>query len=195
MKIQTQKTGEPFGFATVDLSNILTEGQRLAAVVHGLAPSIQRAEDNHIFDRNYRINAKRLYSFLTGARGPLKDALVVGSKRPGQAPVFAPPFEAAGFRTIFRDRNFLGREKGVDMSVIDILFSILETGDPRHDDITHVGGDTDHLPLIEGLVRHGYRVDILGWRHATSRDVIRAATTFIPLDPYLDYLGFAHHRV
>jgi len=177
------------GFATVDLSNLLIEGQRLAAVKNGLARDMADAEHHKILDRRYRISAPRLYKFLAGS-GHLKDALVVGSHRAETQPTFAAPFEAAGFRTTFRPLNRHGREKAVDTSVIDVVFEICGRGDPERDDVTHVGGDEDHLPLVEALVNRGYRVDVLAWRHSTSKQLIAAATRFIPLDPYLDFIGF-----
>lgn len=182
-------SGQSRGFATVDLSNILTAGQCLAAVRRKFAQNMRQAQCYRIFDRSWRIDAKRLYEFIAGDR-PLKHALVVGSRRPDQPAHFDAPFKAAGFRTDFRARSTFGREKGVDCSVISAVFEICAHGNPEIDEITHVGGDADHVPLVESLAQRGFAVDVVGFRHATSRHLIAAARRFIALDDFFELIGF-----
>lgn len=67
--------------------------------------------------------------------------------------------------------------------MIEDSYEVLQAGD----EVTLVSGDSDYVPAIEKLKRRGIPVHIVFWKHA-SREIKEAATLFIELDQWLEYL-------
>jgi uncharacterized LabA/DUF88 family protein len=68
-----------------------------------------------------------------------------------------------------------------------MLTDAVERMDAAKDEITLVAGDTDYVPTIQALRRRGFTINVVFWGHA-SRELRDAATKFIPLDGYLNFL-------
>ena len=85
------------------------------------------------------------------------------------------------------DRNIVNAEKKIDTDIVATMiedsYEVLQAGD----EVTLVSGDSDYVPAIEKLKRRGIPVHIVFWKHA-SREIKEAATSFIELDQWLEYL-------
>ncbi len=90
--------------------------------------------------------------------------------------------------TVF-DRNVANKEKKIDTQIAaDMIEHSFTLANPKDDEFTLVAGDTDFVPVMEKLRARGYRVDVCFWQHA-SKELKHAATKFVELDPWLDYLA------
>ncbi|MFL6286538.1 MAG: NYN domain-containing protein, partial [Pyrinomonadaceae bacterium] len=58
---------------------------------------------------------------------------------------------------------------------------------PSNDEVTLVAGDGDYVPTIEKLRKRGFEFHVVFWEHA-SRELKAAASKFVSLNPYLDFL-------
>ena len=87
------------------------------------------------------------------------------------------------------DKNVAGKEKKVDTAITYHLTKDAYTVMDRHDsEITLVAGDKDYAPAVEDLVREGFHVTVAFWSHA-SKELRDAASSFFPLDKYVDIVG------
>jgi uncharacterized LabA/DUF88 family protein len=58
----------------------------------------------------------------------------------------------------------------------------------RKDIITLVAGDAGYVPVLEDVVRRGIQFDVVFWEHAFA-ELQSGASTFVALDPHLDFLA------
>jgi uncharacterized LabA/DUF88 family protein len=173
-------------FLYVDNSNVWIEGMHVAAVVNGLAPDIESAQDNKICDQSWRIDFGRLMEFAGGPE--IGRAVLYGSKPPPNDSLW----EAAkrkGFEVVVHERSrFSGKEKKVDGSVItDMSLDAIEKMNHNNDEITLVAGDADYVPTLLALRERGFRFDVCFWDHA-SRELKDACSKFISLNDHLEFL-------
>ena len=59
--------------------------------------------------------------------------------------------------------------------------------DKANSEIVLVAGDKDYMPVIDDLKSEGFRVIVVFWDHA-AHEVKQAASKFIPLNQWLNYL-------
>jgi uncharacterized LabA/DUF88 family protein len=170
----------------VDNSNVWIEGMHVSAVERGLALSVWDAQRDRIVDTSWRFDFGRLYEFAGGT--DVKRAFLYGSRPPANDSLWNMA-RAKGFEVVVFDRNVANKEKKIDTQLAsDMIEHSYELAKAADDDFTLVSGDTDYVPVIEKLKRRGFKVDVCFWRHA-SRELKQAATRFVELDPWLDYLA------
>lgn len=170
----------------VDNSNVWIEGMHVSAVAKGLALDVWDAQTNRIFDQSWKFDFGRLYEFAGGEA--VKKAFLYGSRPPPNDSLWNVA-KARGFEVVVFDRNVANKEKKIDTKIATDMtshaYSIAKVGE---DEFTLVAGDTDYVPVVEQLRSLGFKVDVCFWRHASS-ELRKAATRFVELDPWLDYLS------
>ncbi len=172
----------------VDNSNLWIEGQRLSAVRKGMAPDIWSAMAMQVVDTAYRMDFGRLINFLANGH-EIKGASLFGSRPPANDSLWNIAKEA-GFETIINDRNAANKEKRIDTGIVArIVMDANVKCNKDEDEIILVAGDGDYVPVTDILVQNGYTVIVAFWNHA-SKDLKHSATTFIDLNPYLEYLTY-----
>ena len=184
--------------SVVDGFGLWLPGAQVSAARIGLAASPQAAARDRIADHLFRINVRRFGKFVFGTDTPANDrfGVIVSSVNEDVAfpSALYGSFHRAGWtRQIVHERQQGRGEKKVDTSLALELVeaTVLRGLDPAQTEVTLVACDRDHAPVIEMLDRYGFAVDVLGWRHATSPDMIKAATgRFIALDDYYEQLTF-----
>lgn len=175
----------------VDNSNVWIEGMHVSAVAKGLALSVWDAQESRITDGSWRFDFGRLYEFAGG--GDVKKAFLYGSRPPPNDSLWNMA-KSKGFDVVVFDRNVANREKKIDTQIAaDMIEHSYELAKPGEDEFTLVAGDTDFVPVIEKLRRRGFQVDVCFWKHA-SRELREAASKFVELDPWLDYLALRKDR-
>jgi len=173
-------------FVYVDNSNLWIEGQRVSAVVKGLAPNIWSAIARNILDPLWRIDWRKLYEF-TGAE--CERAYLYGSRTSANASIWENA-EKVGFKPVTYDRSAANREKKVDNRIdCDIIEHSYELMRPGADQVIIVSGDGDFTCVTEKLVKRGFNVEVFSWNHTMSCDLKQAASKFVSLDQWLDYLA------
>ncbi|MEZ4365020.1 MAG: NYN domain-containing protein [Kofleriaceae bacterium] len=172
----------------VDNSNVWIEGMHVAAVARGLAPDIWAAQQHRICDATWTLNFGKLYEFAGGDASDVGRAVLYGSRPPANDGLW----EAArrkGFDVVVHDRNSQNKEKKIDTSITaDIMEDSYERMKAGVDEITLVSGDKDYVPVVEKLVKRGFRFYVVFWDHA-ARELKDAATKFISLNEHLDHLA------
>ena len=174
-------------YVYIDGSNFLIEAQRVSAVSTGLAKTIFHAQTQGIFDNAYRIDFSRLFSFLVGVGGKeLARVTFFGSQSSTSESCwhFA---RKAGFELILNQRTH-GKEKKVDTAIATHMTKdAYKHGRPGVDKFVLVAGDKDYVPPVSELTKDAYVVQTLFWDHAAD-ELKKAATEFLPVNDYLDYL-------
>ena len=171
----------------VDNSNVWIEGMHVSAVREGMALDIWTAQDQRICDQGWKLDFGRLYEFAGGQVPDVGRAVLFGSRPPPNDTLWAAA-RLKGFEVIVYDRNARNREKKVDNSIAtEMLTDAFERVDSAVDEITLVAGDADYVPTIRALRARGFAVNVMFWSHA-SRELREAATSFIALDGFLDFL-------
>jgi hypothetical protein len=174
-------------YAYVDNSNLYIEGCRVAAVKKGMAKNIVEAMNKRICDLTWQMDYGKLYEYLCD-----EDAAVArlwGSPPPGDS--FWEMVKRKGFDPITFDRNFVGKEKKVDVALAGRMMK--DAYDPRvtldksKDEMVLVSGDSDYVPIVETLVADGFKVHVAFWDHA-ARELRDAASRFISLNDQHGYL-------
>ncbi len=91
-------------------------------------------------------------------------------------------------------RNVANKEKQVDSSIVTTMLddSYEHMKSDRGDMAVLVAGDGDYLPSMRSLQRRGFRVRVVFWKHATSRELRDTANEFVELDPHFDRLTLPH---
>lgn len=174
----------------VDNSNVWIEGMHVAAVKHGLAPDVWAAVQQRICDYNWTIDFGKLFEFAGGYRPDVKRAALFGSRLPKNDSLWTAA-ERNGFEVIVYDRNVAGNEKKIDTGIVATMIEdSYELLIVAEDEMTLVAGDSDYVPAIEKLKTRKIPVHVVFWGHA-ARELKEAATKFINLDPYLEYLARA----
>jgi len=72
---------------------------------------------------------------------------------------------------------------GIGVTIIEDSFTLIQ--DKQEDEMILIAGDSDYVPAVEAVVRRGIQFSVWFWEHA-SRELKEAATSFVPLDPYID---------
>lgn len=174
-------------FLYVDNSNVWIEGMHVSAVVQGIAPDIWTALQHKICDYGWKIDFGRLYEFAGGQSSEVGRAVLYGSRPPANDSLWDIA-KKKGFEVMVHDRNVVNREKKIDTNIVtDIVSDSYELMKPDTDEITLAAGDGDYVPTIERLKLRGFKFHVVFWEHA-SRELKDAATQFISLNVYLQYL-------
>lgn len=175
----------------VDNSNVWIEGMHVSAVKKGLALNVWDAQQNRITDNAWRFDFGRLYEFVGDS--DVKKAFLYGSRPPPNDSLWDIA-TSKGFDVVVFDRNVANREKKIDTKIAaDMIAHSYELAELGEDEFTLVAGDTDFVPVIEQLRQRGFRVDICFWNHA-SRELKEAASNFVELNPWLEYLALHKDR-
>jgi hypothetical protein len=176
-------------FTYVDNSNVFIEGSRVSAVRKGMpgAANIFDAMNNHVCDTTWNIDYGSLHQFACGDPSEIGGANLWGSPPPGDS--FWEMVERYGFAVTKYERNAAGKEKKVDVAIAHKMTKDAYSGVVRRgeDEITLVSGDKDSVPVVEDLVAEGFVVHVVFWDHA-AQELKDAASSFISLNPHLDYL-------
>jgi len=171
----------------VDNSNIWIEGMHVSAVVNGIAPSLQAAQDNNICDQSWKVDFGRLLEFAGGNREEIGRAVLYGSQPPKNDSLWRSA-ERKGFEVVVHDRNFRNKEKKIDVNIAtDITADSYEMMDPTKDEITLVAGDSDYVPMVERIRGRGFRFYVVFWDHA-ARELREVCSEFVSLNPHLDLI-------
>jgi uncharacterized LabA/DUF88 family protein len=177
-------------FVYVDNSNVFIEGQRASAIAKGMAMNISDAIENKILDYEYRLDFGKLHSFCAGNDpSQIKRAVLFGSRPPENDSLWRIAGKV-GFEVVVEDRNAANKEKRIDTGVVTAMMrDAYKSVTKNQDTITLVAGDGDYVPTVQQLVTDGYRIEVVFWRHATSHDLQRECTKFVPLDDYREHLS------
>lgn len=183
--------------SVIDGHNLWLPAAQISAARIGLAASTEDAARDRIIDHSLRINIPRLGDFVFGENartncfGAVVSSTLAGNTSAGA--VYESYVRAGWSKKIILTRQEGRGEKQVDTTIALELVeaTILRGLKPEETEVTLVGVDRDHIPAIEMLARYGFAVDVIGWRHATSWEMIQAATgRFIALDDYFEQLTF-----
>jgi uncharacterized LabA/DUF88 family protein len=171
----------------VDNSNFFIEGQRVSAVIKGMALDVWDAHHNRIQDTAYRMSFGKLYQFVAGnTRSQTARAMLFGSRPPENDDIWNIA-RRAGFEVITHDRNVANKEKKIDTGLVTALTRDAYRNAAADDVFTIVSGDSDYVPTVEQLIADGFQVDVVFWDHA-SAELRRVCSNFISLNPHLDTL-------
>ncbi|MEA3213253.1 MAG: hypothetical protein QOE70_6310 [Chthoniobacter sp.] len=174
-------------YTYVDNSNLYIGGQMLSAVQNHMAIDIWEAQREQIYDYTWQMDYYRLYSFLAGANEHEIGCVKLWGSSPPREPFWS-RLTRIGFEVEVFERSIIGREKKVDVALTyNLTKDAYSEIDRRIDEIVLVAGDTDYLPLVQGLVRNGFTVTLLFWEQAAD-ELKAAATSFVSLDPRLQFL-------
>lgn len=175
-------------FTYVDNSNVFLEGQRVSAVRKGMASNIIEAMNNDIKDFSWNMDYGRLHEFLCGENDcEIGCAKLWGSPPPSDS--FWKRVEKYGFQVTTYERSFAGKEKKVDVAIAyQITKDAFTIIDKNNDEINLVAGDKDYVPMVEDLVKDGYRVVVVFWNHAAP-ELKKVASHFDSLDAHIDFLS------
>lgn len=174
-------------YTYIDNSNVFIEAQRVAAVNSGMAADLGDAIDRRVFDFSYKLDYGKLYEYFCGEnQSEIGCAKLWGSPPPSDS--FWEMVERKGFEVVTYDRNAAGKEKKVDVAIAYAMTKDAYTKiDKSNSEIVLVAGDKDYVPVIEDLKSEGFRVVVVFWNQA-ARELREAATKFISLDQWHDYL-------
>ncbi len=172
-------------FLYVDNSSFAIGGMQVGAVARGIAPDIWAAIEHGILDYSWRADFGKLYNFAGGDRDGI--ANLYGSRPRPNDSLWAIA-EAAGFTVTVHDLTQASRGRRTGATIArDIMRDSYERM-RRNDIITLVAGDADYVPVVEDVVRRGIRFDVVFWEHAFA-ELQTGASTFVALDPHLDFLA------
>ena len=174
-------------FLYVDNSNVWIEGMHVSAVKRGLAPDIWVAQRERLCDYDWKIDFGKLHNFAGGQASDVGRAVLFGSRPPANDSLWDVA-RRKGFEIIVYDRNIRNKEKKVDTSIAtEMVSDSYELMEPDRDEITLVAGDSDYVPTVDRLCQRGFSIYVLFWDHV-ARELREAATKFLPLDDYLEFL-------
>jgi uncharacterized LabA/DUF88 family protein len=174
-------------FLYVDNSNVWIEGMHVSAVQTGLAPDIWSAQSERICDYNWKLDFGRLYEFAGGQASEVGRAVLFGSRPPPNDSLWEVA-RSKGFEPVVHDRSIGNREKKVDTSIAtQVVADSYERMNADRDEVTLVAGDSDYVPTVEQLRDRGFTFTVMFWKHA-SRELRKAASSFVALDSYLGFL-------
>ncbi len=172
-------------YSYFDNSNFFIEGQRLAAVKNGLAPSIQEAQKGKgIFDFSWQPDYAFLHSLVCKSGKDFGEAKMWGSPPPDDP--FWKKREREGYVVTVYERKY-GKEKkvdtGMDVQIIEDSIYL----EKFNSEIHIVAADSDHVPAVESLKRRGFKVKVYFWGNV-SKELRDAADDFVNLDIFFDKL-------
>src|SRR5260370_23318664 len=179
-------------FAYVDNSNVWIEGQRIQAVKQGLARDPHDAMNRKV-SAPWSYDVGRLYELVCPLGTKVGRSILVGSRPPPNDSVWERA-RSEGFEVEVFRRNVANKEKQVDSSIVTTMLddSYEQMKSDRGDMAVLVAGDGDYLPSMRSLQRRGFRVRVVFWKHATSRELRDTANEFVELDPHFDRLTLPH---
>jgi hypothetical protein len=159
----------------------------VAAAKNGHAPDVWSAVQQRICDYNWTLDFGKLFEFAGGSKPEVRKAALFGSRPPKNDSLWISA-QKCGFDVVVYDRNVVDREKKIDTDIVATMiedsYEIYKAGD----EITLVAGDSDYVPAIEKLRKRDIPVHVVFWNHA-ARELKEAASKFVALDPYLEYLS------
>ena len=175
-------------FAYVDNSNVWIEGQRIQAVKQGLARDPYDAIDRRV-RAPWSYDFGRLYELVCPLGTRVGRSILVGSRPPPNDSVWERA-RSEGFEVEVFSRNVSNKEKQVDSSIVTTMLddSYENMESDRGDMAVLVAGDGDYIPSMRSLQRRGLRVQVVFWKHATSRELRDTADEFVELDPHFGRL-------
>lgn len=175
-------------YTYIDNSNVFIEAQRVSAISLGMAVDLQDAFDRRVFNFSYKLDYGKLFEYFCGNEREVGCAKLWGSPPPSDS--FWKMVEFKGFEVKTYDRSVAGKEKKVDVAIAhQITKDAYTVIDKNTSEIVLVAGDKDYMPVIEDLKNEGHRVVVVFWDHA-AREVREAASQFISMNQWLDYLQF-----
>jgi uncharacterized LabA/DUF88 family protein len=177
----------------VDNSNLYIEGRRVSAVAQKLAPNINQAMRDGIFDHGYTISFGKLHEFLCGKdKKDIGRVALFGSRPPPNDGIWQIA-KRAGFELHLEDRNYANKEKKIDTGIATLITKDAyksdgyKKGKPDQELFVLVAGDSDYVPTVKALQEDNFKVEVVFWNHA-ARELKEAASRFIGLDKYLENL-------
>lgn len=165
----------------VDNSNVKIEGGRLRYARRNAGGK----RGTHV-DPTYQIDWGKFLHLVKSRENRLLAQLPIlyGSRPPPDDSIWE-EIRREGFDVRLFDRNIRNKEKGVDVEIaMDVIERILETDDPAT--IVVAAGDGDYKGVVDRAKKRGWNVEIWFWGNAAAE--MKNASTFIDLDPALDYL-------
>lgn len=174
-------------YTYIDNSNVFIEAQRVSAIKEGMAADLDDAIFRRIFNFKYKLDYGKMYEYFCGEnKAEIGCAKLWGSPPPSDS--FWKMVQKQGFQVVTYDRNAAGKEKKVDVAIAYAITKDAYTSiDKENSEIVLVAGDKDYVPVIEDLKSEGFRVVVVFWDHA-AKELKDAATKFIPLNQWLDYM-------
>ena len=162
-------------YVFVDNSNVWIQGKKLSGAAHGLP------ENNR-----YRIDYGKLLQHVLDGRQLADVPRLYGSEPPPNDSVWK-IIKSKGFDVQVFKRNFLNKEKGVDMRMgLDIQRLIFTK--PMAP-VVIVAGDADFVPVLEELHTAGWSSEVWYWNHCAV-NLRNEAKRFCALDPAINKIGF-----
>ncbi|MEP1208161.1 MAG: NYN domain-containing protein [Rhizobiaceae bacterium] len=189
MVTHNERTVNLADYIYIDFSNLAIGAQQLSAVHESLAPDLASAMANKIFNRNHKLDVRRLCDVLVGDRKQDVARLVLFGSRLATTndAEFLRVLHNAGFENNMKLRKASNGEKQVDTSlVVEMMVDALQISD-RGDPFTLVAGDSDYVPMIKKLTDMNIHVDVMFWDHA-SQELQNVCSNFVSLNPHLDLL-------
>ncbi len=169
-------------YVYLDNSNLYIEGCRIQAVKNQYEENIVEAMNNSTVDHDWQMDYGRLYEFFCDADSV---ARLWGSPPPGDS--FWEMVKRKGWQVQIFDRNQQNKEKKVDVAIAHAMTKdAYKSVDKEKDELILVAGDKDFVPVIEDLVKEGFKVQVAFWSHAAAE--LRNAATFINLDKHHDHV-------
>lgn len=176
-------------FVYVDNSNVWIEGMRVSAVRKGMATSATDAMERHVTDHSWTYDFGALYQAICPDTAQIGRSSLFGSRPPENDSLWELA-RAKGFEVFTYDRNFLNKEKEVDVAIATQIMadSYEHMRVERGDRVVLVSGDRDYLPTIESLRTRSLPVSVVFWSHATAKDLKSGADDYTDLDPLFEHL-------
>jgi hypothetical protein len=173
-------------FLYVDNSNFAIGGMQVSAVAKGIAPDMWAAMEHGILDYGWRADFGKLYNFAGGDRDGV--ANLYGSRPRGNDSLWAIA-EVAGFTVMLHEGNHRNGGRRISATIArDIMRDSYERMNARTDTITLVAGEGEYVPVLQDVIRRGIQFDVVFWEHACA-ELQTGASTFVALDPHLDFLA------
>jgi uncharacterized LabA/DUF88 family protein len=97
--------------------------------------------------------------------------------------------QSKGYDPVVLDRNFFGKEKGVDMRMGMDIAKLLYKEQSAPATLILVAGDGDFVPVVEDACQAGWHVEVWYWGHA-AQTLKAAASKFVALDDGIYTIGF-----
>ncbi|MGW4370333.1 NYN domain-containing protein [Nocardia takedensis] len=181
-------------YVYVDQSGLWIEGKRLQAVRAGLAPDAQLARE-HDRIAPWAYNFGRFYELLCPPDECVGRSIVFGSTPIGDDIIWT-KFREADFEVQTFRRNSHNQEKQVDIALSTLMMedSFLHMDPDAGDTAVLVAGDADFVPTVKSLRRRDLAVRVVFWSHGISRELRKAATEVVDLDPHFDHLTHDEDR-
>ncbi|MBI2644345.1 MAG: NYN domain-containing protein [Candidatus Wildermuthbacteria bacterium] len=128
-----------------------------------------------------RVNFREILKEAVAARQLIRAFAYVVRTKTGEEKPFFDALLNLGIETRVKDlQEYYGGLKKADWDV-GIAVDAIKTAD-RVDVIVIVSGDGDYVPLVDYLINHGRRVEVMAFGKSTSSKLREAADEFIDLE-------------